>query len=151
MTQRVTVTLDDDTAGALDAFMARRGYANRSEAMRDLIHGGLARAAEEAGDPPGDCVAVVSFAYDHDERELGRRLLDTQHAHHEIGVATLHAHLDAHHCVEVALLRGPAREVRPFAEALIAERGVRLGRLNLMPAPGGAHRHDRGHTAEPMA
>lgn len=138
MTQRVTITLDDDTAAALDGFMARRGYANRSEAMRDLLHGGLARAAEEAADPPGDCVAVVSFVYDHAERELGRRLMDAQHAHHDIGVATLHAHLDAQHCVEVALLRGKARAVRPFAEALIAERGVRLGRLNLMPAPGAA-------------
>ncbi len=142
MTQRVTITLDDDTATALDGFMARRGYANRSEAMRDLIHGGLARTAEEAEDPPGDCVAVVSFVYDHEERELGRRLMDAQHAHHDLGVATLHAHLDHHHCVEVALLRGKARQVRPFAEALIAERGVRLGRLTLMPAPGGGqHRH----------
>lgn len=136
MTQRVTITLDDETAAALDDFMARRGYDNRSEAVRDLLHGGLARAAEEAGDPPGECVAVVSFVYDHEERELGRRLLNAQHAHHDIGVATLHAHLDAHHCVEVALLRGQAKVVRPFAEALIAERGVRLGRLNLMPTPG---------------
>jgi CopG family nickel-responsive transcriptional regulator len=88
------------------------------------------------GDPPGECVAVVSFVYDHEERELGRRLAEAQHAHHDIGVATLHAHLNAHHCVEVALLRGQAKAVRPFAEALIAEWGVRLGRLNMMPAPG---------------
>lgn len=144
MTQRVTITLDDETAAALDGFMARRGYANRSEAMRDLLHGGLARTAEEAGDPPGECVAVVSFVYDHEERELGRRLLNAQHAHHDIGVAILHAHLDAHQCVEVALLRGQAKAVRPFAEALIAERGVRLGRLNMMPAPG-THRRTRQH------
>ncbi|WP_203072586.1 nickel-responsive transcriptional regulator NikR [Falsiroseomonas ponticola] len=146
MTQRITITLDDETAAALDAFMARRGYANRSEAMRDLLHGGLARSAEEAGDPEGECVAVASFVYDHAERELGRRLLDAQHAHHDLSVATLHAHLDAHHCVEVALLRGQARAVRPFAESLIAERGVRLGRVNLMPAPRPGrrrgHRHD---------
>ena len=50
MTQRVTITLDDETAAALDDFMARRGYDNRSEAVRDLLHGGLARAAEEAGE-----------------------------------------------------------------------------------------------------
>jgi CopG family nickel-responsive transcriptional regulator len=147
MTQRLTITLDDETAGALEGFMARRGYANRSEAVRDLLHGGLARAAEEAGDPQGECVAVVSFVYDHEERELGRRLLNAQHAHHDIGVATLHAHLDEHHCVEVALLRGRAKTVRPFAEALIAERGVRLGRLNLMPAPGGRRRPQHRHGA----
>jgi CopG family nickel-responsive transcriptional regulator len=149
MTQRVTITLDEATAAALDAFMGQRGYGNRSEAVRDLIHGGLARAAEDAGDPPGACVAVVSFVYDHEERELGRRLMQAGHAHHEIGVATLHAHLDHHHCVEVALLRGEARQVRPFAEALMAERGVRFGRVNIMAAPGGApggahHHHPQG-------
>jgi CopG family nickel-responsive transcriptional regulator len=144
MTQRVTITLDDETGAALDEFMTRRGYANRSEAVRDLLHGGLARAAEEEGGAlQGECVAVVSFVYDHEERELGRRLLNAQHAHHDIGVATLHAHLDAHQCVEVALLRGQAQAVRPFAEALIAERGVRLGRVNVMPAPSAkrVHRH----------
>lgn len=146
MTQRVTITLDDDTATALEGFMAQRGYANRSEAIRDLLHGGLARATEEAEDPPGECVAVVSFVYDHEERELGRRLMDAQHAHHDLGVATLHAHLDQHHCVEVALLRGTARAVRPFAEALIAERGVRLGRLNLMPSPAAPHAHHASRT-----
>ncbi|NGM21213.1 nickel-responsive transcriptional regulator NikR [Roseomonas stagni] len=145
MTQRITITLDDDTVAALDAFMAQRGSANRSEAMRDLLHGGLARHAEEAGEPQGDCVAVASFVYDHAERELGRRLLDAQHAHHDLSVATLHAHLDAHHCVEVALLRGPAQAVRPFAESLIAERGVRLGRINLMPAPRAGRRRGGHH------
>ena len=134
MTQRVTITLDDETAAALDGFMARRGYENRSEAMRDLIHGGLARAAEEDGTNRHDpCVAVVSFLYDHAERELGRRLLQAQHAHHHLGLATMHAHLDHHLCAEVALLRGPAAEVRGFAEEMIAERGVRMGRINLMP------------------
>jgi metal-responsive CopG/Arc/MetJ family transcriptional regulator len=39
--QRMTITLDDETAGGLDAFMQARGYANRSEAMRDLLRGAL--------------------------------------------------------------------------------------------------------------
>jgi CopG family nickel-responsive transcriptional regulator len=34
--QRVTLTLDDDLLAALDALSARRGYHNRSEAVRDI-------------------------------------------------------------------------------------------------------------------
>jgi CopG family nickel-responsive transcriptional regulator len=34
--QRVTLTLDDDLLATLDALSARRGYHNRSEAVRDI-------------------------------------------------------------------------------------------------------------------
>jgi Arc/MetJ family transcription regulator len=39
--QRVTLTLDDDLLAALDALSARRGYHNRSEAVRDILRDAL--------------------------------------------------------------------------------------------------------------
>ena len=132
MSHRLTISLDDETAAALEAFMRARRYANRSEAVRDLLRAGLAGSAT-AEAARGECLAAVSYIYDHHERELGRRLLQAGHDHHALGVATLHAHIDDHHCAEVALLRGPARHVRRFAEAMVAERGVRLGQVNVMP------------------
>ena len=39
--QRVTLTLDDDLLAALDALSARRGYHNRSEAVRDMLRDAL--------------------------------------------------------------------------------------------------------------
>jgi CopG family transcriptional regulator, nickel-responsive regulator len=133
--QRITVTLDDETAGGLDAFMRARGYANRSEAMRDLLRGAL-RDAGTAQAPAAPCMAVVSYIYDHHQRDLGRRLMQAQHDHHALGVATLHTHLDHDNCLEVVLLRGTAEAVRRFSAALVSERGVRLGGMNLLPLPG---------------
>ena len=49
--QRVTITIDDELAAELDRFMAARGYANRSEAIRDLARSGLQQAATEVGGP----------------------------------------------------------------------------------------------------
>lgn len=40
--QRVTITLDDDLADEIDNLVKKRGYQNRSEAIRDL-----ARAASD--------------------------------------------------------------------------------------------------------
>jgi CopG family nickel-responsive transcriptional regulator len=64
-------------------------------------------------------------------------------------VSTLHAHLDHENCIESAILRGPTAEVRRFAEALMAERGVRHGKLNLVAVEvGQQHAHGykpRGH------
>lgn len=134
--QRLTITLDDATAAELDAFMAERGYSNRSEAMRDLLRAGLRETG--ARGTQGPCMAVVSYIYDHHERDLGRRLMQAQHDHHALGVATLHTHLDHDNCLEVVLLRGTAEAVRGFAQALVSERGVRLGGMNLLPLPASA-------------
>lgn len=41
--QRVTITLDDDLLETLDSLSQRRGYNNRSEAIRDILRGALRR------------------------------------------------------------------------------------------------------------
>ena len=148
MVQRLTISLDDDVADAIDGFMRRRGYTNRSEAIRDLVRDALAQP--EAAEPLAEeCVAAVSYVYDHHQRQLASRLAAAQHERHDLVIATMHAHLDHRHCLEVALLRGPATTVRQFADSLFAERGLRFGRLNLVPmrAEGAAHAH--GTDGEP--
>ena len=41
--QRLTMSLDDDLADAFEAIVRERGYANRSEAFRDLLRSELDR------------------------------------------------------------------------------------------------------------
>ena len=62
----------------------------------------------------------------------------------------MHAHLDHDNCLETTILRGPTAAVRAFADSVTAERGVRHGALNLVPADvnaGRKHRHGQpsGH------
>jgi CopG family transcriptional regulator, nickel-responsive regulator len=107
----VTITLDDDLVEKIDAFIARCGYQNRSEAIRDLARAGLGEQAAIA-DPERDCVAVVVYTFDHEKRELTRRLATAHHHHQDLSLATAHVHLDEADCLEVTLLRGrPARSV----------------------------------------
>ncbi|WP_294534238.1 nickel-responsive transcriptional regulator NikR [uncultured Rhodoblastus sp.] len=130
--QRVTVTLDDDLLTELDAFVTERGYQGRSEALRDLTRAGLQTFASSA-DGEGSCVAALVYVYDHEVRALAKRLAASQHDRHDLSVATLHVHLDHQACLEVAVLRGETADVRHFAEHVIAERGVRHGRLVVIP------------------
>jgi len=131
--QRITITLDDDLMDKLDTLIAERGYQNRSEAIRDLTRAGMQQAAQEQG-KSGDCVAALVYVYDHAQRDLSRRLVDTYHSHHDLSLATLHVHLDDDNCMEVTALRGPGGEVQHFADHIIAQRGVRYGRLWMMPS-----------------
>ena len=57
--QRITIVLDDELVAEIDRLSAKRGYQNRSEAIRDLARSGIRQTAEETGS--GECVARSSL------------------------------------------------------------------------------------------
>ncbi len=130
--QRLTISLDDDLAEAFDGLIQRKGYANRSEAIRDLLRRTLGETVLAAG-ASKQCVAVLSYVYDHHQRQLAARLTDLQHDHHSLTVSTMHAHLDHETCIETVLLKGVTSKVVQFAEAIKAETGVHHGNVHLVP------------------
>ena len=64
-----------------------------------------------------------------------RRLVENFHGHHDLSLATLHVHLDDDNCMELTALRGPTKDVQHFADHVIAERGVKYGRVITIPTP----------------
>ena len=110
-----------------DASIAARGYASRSEAIRDLVREGLVR--EAWADPDAEVVGTVTIVYGHHEHELTHVLTELQHQRHDAIICSTHVHLDAHFCLEVIIVRGPSREVRAVADTLISTRGVKHGAL----------------------
>jgi CopG family transcriptional regulator, nickel-responsive regulator len=152
--QRVTITVDEDLVAELERYMAARGYANRSEAIRDLARSGLQQHAMQAAGRQ-QCLAALIYVYDHHQRELPKRLTSDFHDHHDLARATLHVHLDHESCMEVTVLKGPGEDVQELANHVIAERGVRHGQVVYLPAAphthGSGHRngHVHGHRATP--
>ncbi len=122
---RFGVSLDEKLLRQFDRLIDRKGYANRSEAIRDLIREALVREQWEIGTE--DAVGTITLVYDHETRDLADKLTDLQHAHYESIVSTLHVHLDPHHCLEVLVLRGTARTLKEIADRLIGTRGVKHG------------------------
>ncbi len=148
--QRVTLTIDDELMESLDRYMEASGHQNRSEAVRDLVRAGLTRQPK-IDDGARRCMAALVYVYDHETRQLSRRLMHDHHSHTDLSIATLHVHIDAESCLEVSLLRGQKSEVEHFAQHVIGERGVRYGQLVVVPASAEtpqatghdhAHRHD---------
>jgi len=140
--RRLTMSLDDDLADAFERLVREGGYENRSEAFRDLLRNGLGEVRRHRR-PEGPCVAALTYLYNHHERQLARRLTDAQHAHHELTISSIHAHLDHDHCIETVLLRGRTDKVQAFANSVTAQPGVRHGNLHLVPvATHYAHGHD---------
>ena len=129
--ERFTISLDEKLAKEFDRLIQAKGYVNRSEAVRDILREKLEQSRLARDEAPY-CIAALSYIYNHHERELAERITGLQHDHHDLTVAAMHSHLDHDNCLETVILKGATAEVRQFADALMAESGVRHGKLNVI-------------------
>ena len=140
--ERLTISLDNQLSEEFDDFIHARGYTNRSEAMRDLIREKLeAERLREWDD--GYCVATLSYIYNHHESDLASRVTSVQHDHHDLTLSSMHVHMDHDNCLEVVILRGTIQGVKKFANLVMATRGVRHGKLHMVPVEITQQQHSR--------
>ncbi len=128
-TTRFGVSINDHLLKRFDELIAEKGYKNRSEAIRDLIRNALVE--EELSNEETDTVGSISLVYDHHTRDLADKLTAHQHSHYKEIISALHVHLDAHHCLEIVVVRGQARNIKKMADELIGTKGVKHGKLML--------------------
>jgi CopG family transcriptional regulator, nickel-responsive regulator len=123
---RTGISLEDELLKTFDEVISRKGYRNRSEAIRDLIRDHL--VSEEA-DKNKVIVGTLTIVYDHHRPNLTERLIDAQHQAEGRVLATTHVHLDHHNCLEVLIMKGRSGTIRDFADRILSLRGVKHGRL----------------------
>lgn len=119
---RFGVSIENDLLKKFDGLINRKGYSNRSEAIRDLIRNNL---VEEEWEEKGEVAGGITIVYDHEKRELANRIIDIQHDFHDIIISSQHVHLDGHNCLEVVIVKGRVKEVERLADTLRALKGVR--------------------------
>jgi len=125
---RFGVSIEGELLDSFDGLVGRRGYATRSEAIRDLMRDALVRAHVDAR---GDVLGSLTIIYDHHARELSDKLAERQHDHAEMIVSVLHVHVSHDDCMEVIVLRGAAHDVTSLADSLLNLKGVKHGKLFL--------------------
>jgi CopG family transcriptional regulator, nickel-responsive regulator len=136
-TVRFGISMDEELLESFDKLIEQKGYANRSEAIRDLIRAAQVELDWEEGEK--EAIGTVTLVYNHHVRDLSDKLTEQQHAYHDQIVSALHVHLDAHNCLEVLVVRGKARAVRKIADELIGVKGVKHGKLVMTTTGEGLH------------
>lgn len=144
--QRLTISVDEDIARAFDALIEERRYKNRSEAFRDLLRRELAQNAFERQN--ADCVAVVSYAFDHHARNLSSKMVEHQHEHQSIVISSMHVHISQNKCVETVVMRGPYDKVHRLAQDTIAETGIEEGAVNYIAVRQDDEKEHHAHVHE---
>ncbi|TAN38726.1 MAG: nickel-responsive transcriptional regulator NikR [Verrucomicrobia bacterium] len=126
---RFSISMPATIARQLDALVHTKGYANRSQAVAELVRSRLVEHHQELGDR--EIAGTITLVYDHHKPHLQAALTDIQHDHHSVIVSTMHVHLDHHNCLEVLVVRGKGAVIRQIADELLAAKGVKHGRLTI--------------------
>ena len=126
---RFGISLEKALIERFDSLIRKKGYANRSEAIRDLIRDSL--VSDEWESSKVETVGTITIVYSHDTRELTDTLTDLQHHYYDLIVSSMHIHIDEHNCLEVIVVRGKSGEIKAIADRLIGTKGVKHGKLSL--------------------
>lgn len=127
--RRFTVSVPHPLMDDLDKMAREKGYDNRSLLIADMVRDWLVEHRQQYGE--GEIAGTITLVYDHHKPHLQQLLTSIQHDHHHAIISTMHVHLDHHNCLEVLVLRGKAVEVKKLADALIATKGVKHGKLTI--------------------
>lgn len=126
-TVRVSVSLSRSLLKELDRRIVGRGYASRSEFVRDLIRKQLVHDKWEEG--AQEVVGVLTICYDHHQRDLAEKLIEIQHNKYVNVLCTTHVHMDHHNCLEAIIIRGRPPEIEKLAIRIGGVKGVRFAKL----------------------
>ena len=140
---RFGVSMEENLLGQFDKLLTKKGYTNRSEAIRDIVRDKLVE--ENVQEETGEVFGALVYVYDHHKRELEKSLANLQHKHFHNIISTSHVHLDHDHCFEVIMLRGDAKILKQLAEKLLSINGVKHGKLTLTSSLG-KQSHSNHHT-----
>ena len=126
---RFSLSMSTELVRQLDGMVRAKGYANRSQAVADMVRGHLVEHHAQRG--VHEIAGTVTLVYDHHKRNIQALLTDIQHDHDELIISAMHVHLDHHNCMEVLAVRGRAGAVQTVADRLIAAKGVKHGKLTV--------------------
>lgn len=126
--RRIGVSLDEGLLEQFDRLIQEKKYSIRSEAIRDLIRQELVKKQWQEGK---EIAGAITLIYNHHQRELLNKIIDTQHRFQSVIISTQHIHLDHDDCLEIVAIRGNPRKAQQLADTLKAIKGVRHTTLSM--------------------
>jgi CopG family transcriptional regulator, nickel-responsive regulator len=127
---RFGVSIDQDLLENYDRLIAERGYATRSEALRDLIRDALIQQKIDT-ESTTQGLGSLTLVYDHHASNLQLEMAEIQHKHHDLIISVMHLHVSHNDCLELIALRGAVNEISQLAHELLSLKGIKHGKLFL--------------------
>lgn len=127
--ERVGVSFEPKLLNKFDILIKKKGYTNRSEAIRDLVRKEIIES--DIKEEEGKVIGTLTIIYDHDVGNITDKLIHLQHHHHQEITFTTHIHIDNHTCLEIVVIQGILSRVKKFSENVKALKGIKHGQLSI--------------------
>lgn len=124
---RFGVSIEPILLNKFDKMIRKKGYKNRSEAIRDIIRKNLINQKIE--DPNVESIGTLTMIYDHHTGNVSKKLLDLQHQHHTEILTTTHIHVTHENCLEVLILKGKTGNIQKLSDYIRSIKGIKHGEL----------------------
>jgi CopG family nickel-responsive transcriptional regulator len=144
LSTRITASISPELAAQFDELVAETPHKNRSFELAAMIQNRLIE--EAATKETGEVIGTLTLMFDHHKHQVQETLTSVQHDHQLNIIATLHVHIDHHHCLEVLVVRGNGSEIESLAKKLLGVKGVKHGKLTVSAvAAMSSHPHGPSH------
>jgi CopG family nickel-responsive transcriptional regulator len=118
----ISLSVPDVLLKQVDTTIAERGYASRSEIIRQSLRLFL-QEDTRIENLEGEIVSTITIIYK--EKADRKRILNAQHIYSGLISTFLHAHIQEGFCLEVIILKGQARIIRKFIDDLRANEQIK--------------------------
>ncbi|MDQ0233063.1 nickel-responsive transcriptional regulator NikR [Metabacillus malikii] len=129
--KRFGVSMESSLLRRFDELVRKRGYENRSEAVRDLVRDALIQHSWEEHEQL--VAGSLLLFYNHHQSNLLEEMTQIQHQGHHLILATTHFHLDESSCLEIIVVKGKGNEIEQLSNRLTSLKGVDYGKFTIAP------------------
>lgn len=126
---RFGISMERDLLHTFDHLITKKGYHNRSEAIRDMVREKFVE--ETVSSPNKQIFGALVYIYDHRKRNLEKSLSSLQHEFFQNIISTTHVHIDHGNCLEMILFQGKTKVIKMLSEKLLSFKGVQHGKLTI--------------------
>jgi CopG family transcriptional regulator, nickel-responsive regulator len=128
---RFGVSLDEDLLKALDGFVEKNQFSNRSQAIRYLIEKNL---VEEKWKCDNIVAGAIVLVFDHEKTEILKRLFEIQFEYKDVVLSSQGFYLNEQNYLEIVAVKGASRRLTEISDKLISIKGIQHGKLVMSKA-----------------
>ena len=127
----ISVSLPTELLEELDAILGEEKNANRSEILRQAVRSYITKY-KELDKLEGSVIATITVLYE--KKDQNEELFRLQHEFSDMITAYLHSHLTETSCLEVMVIKGPAKQLKNLIDGLKANKPVKQIKFSIMLA-----------------
>jgi CopG family transcriptional regulator, nickel-responsive regulator len=121
----ISVSIDEKTLSEADDAVERLGFGNRSDLFRKGVKTIVAEVHQSAK-LPKEANAVLIVMH---EEEYEGEITKLKHRFEDVVTMQTHTKLDAHHCLEVFVLKGSGERISKFSLEVNSNKRMRYSKL----------------------